>query len=634
MKKLSLFFLAISLFFISSLTHAKNYYVCDSTGDDNNDGLSELSAFKSYPKAISTFNKMFAGDSVLFCRGGVFPVTVDARIYNSKCGATQPCTLGSYGDESLPKPVLSATDQNGLYFTEGGNADPDGGYTVRDLSIVSEQYTKKNGLVFYNDVDDVTLDGLHIEGFRIGVYSAGANTPSAGANGSNDRFVLKNSVIINNSSQGFHGGCQDCVIENNTFENNGFGQKILDHNIYLAWSKSIAKGVTIKNNTLYKSTRIGGKCQGVSLVVHGKFEDLVIENNTVKEDVGKVTGYCWGISVDPGYSKKEEAFYNVIIRNNTLINVGNVAIGCASCEGVNIENNTIIDEGNVLKYGIHVPAKPEDSVKSKDVLIKNNRIVYGNPDGYGVAVGGEQLSKILSNQVYQPQISSVECFKRTAANINTDISTNECNPHNGLNLMNLMTSQQPVMTDDLLDEGITQDVDESGIQEGIVDTSNDETESEAVTELTNSQQTNQQTNSKNTNTRASKANITDGQDATKNIPSNRSRSSSSSAGASSSGSSSSRASSSDSSETNGDSDITNRYSNQSTNPSFSTITESEALELDSDSTPEVTKDPAPANSSSIKSVTVNEVIKAQQDNVEDIDPTTCRAYSRGVCLMR
>ena len=200
MKKLSLFFLAISLFFISSLTHAKNYYVCDSTGDDNNDGLSELSAFKSYPKAISTFNKMFAGDSVLFCRGGVFPVTVDARIYNSKCGATQPCTIGSYGDESLPKPVLSATDQNGLYFTEGGNADPDGGYTVRDLSIVSEGNTKKNGIMLYNDVDDVTLDGLHIEGFRIGVYSAGANTPNAMANGINDRLALRNSVIINNSS--------------------------------------------------------------------------------------------------------------------------------------------------------------------------------------------------------------------------------------------------------------------------------------------------------------------------------------------------------------------------------------------------------------------------------------------------
>lgn len=632
MKKLSLFFVAISLIFISSHTHAKNYYVCDSTGDDNNDGLSELSALKSYPKAISTFNKMFAGDNVLFCRGGVFPITVDARIYNSKCGASQPCTLGSYGDESLPKPVLSATNQNGLYITEGGNADSDGGYTIKDLSIVSDGYTKKNGIILYNDVDDVTLDGLHIEGFRIGVYSAGANTPNAGANGINDRLALRNSVIINNSSQGFHGGCQDCVIENNTFENNGFGQKILDHNIYLGWSSSIAKGVTIRNNTLYKSTHIDGKCYGVSLVVHGKFEDLVIENNTVKEDVGKVTGYCWGISVDPGYSK-EEAFYNVTMRNNTLINVGNVAIGCASCEGANIENNTIIDEGSVLTYGIHVPAKPEDSVKSKDVVIKNNRIVYGNPDGYGVAVGGKQLSKILSNQVYQPNSSNVECFRRTDANIDTDISTNECNSHNGLNLMNLLTNQQPIITNDLLNEVSPQDVGESGTQEEMIGANNDEIESETVTELTNSRKTSKIINS-NSTTRTSKTNTTDERSTTNNTSSNRMTSSSSSVGPSTSGSNTLTTRAGDSSEINGDNNLTNRYSNQSTNPSFSTLTESEVLELENASASEITKEPASTSESTIKSVTVREVINAQQDNVEDIDPTTCRAYSRGVCLMR
>jgi hypothetical protein len=632
MKKFSLLFAALFLLVLSSASYSKNYYVCDSTGNDDNDGLSESTAFKSYPKAISTFNKMFAGDSVLFCRGDVFPVTVDARIYNSMCGAEKPCTLGSYGDESLPKPVLNATNQNGLYFTEGGNADQDGGYIVRDLSILSDGNSKKNGIIIYNDVDDITLDGLHIEGFRIGVYSAGANTPNAMANGINDRLVLKNSVIINNSSQGFHGGCQDCLIENNTFENNGFGQKILDHNIYLGWSSSIAKGVTIRNNTLYKSTHIDGKCQGVSLVVHGKFEDLVIENNTVKEDLGKVTGYCWGISVDPGYAK-EEAFYNVTIRKNTLINVGNVAIGCASCDGVSIDDNTIIDEGNVLTYGISVPAKAEDSVKSKNVVIRNNRIVYDNPNGYGVAVGGEQLSKILSNQVYQPHASTVECFRRTAANSNTDISTNECNTHNGLNLMNLMTNQQSIVADDLLEEEHAQDIDESDIQQEVIDTGNDGIKSETVTDLIQSQQSNPLRNS-STTTRASKTNSSNGETTTKTTSPNRSSVSSSSAGSSSSRSTSSRTSSADSSEIKGDSELTNRNSNQSTNPSLSTITESEALDISNDRVPELPKATEQTNRSSIKSVTVNEVIKAQQDNVEDIDPTTCRAYSRGVCLMR
>jgi hypothetical protein len=130
----------------------------------------------------------------------------------------------------------------------------------------------------------------------------------------------------------------------------------------------------------------------VSLVVHGLFKDLTIDGNTIKEDVGKVTGYCWGISVDPGYPKKEEAFYNVLIQNNTLINVGNVAIGCASCEGVKIIDNAIIDEGNNLKYGISVPVRQEDNVKSKDVVIRNNKIVYANADAFGIRLSGEHVS--------------------------------------------------------------------------------------------------------------------------------------------------------------------------------------------------------------------------------------------------
>jgi hypothetical protein len=146
---------------------------------------------------------MFAGDSVLFCRGEQFPVDVDVRIYNNNCGPSSPCTLSSYGSEELPKPTLSSLDQVVLNFQNGGSAQPDGGYVVRGLNIVSGSITKKNAIVLYNDVDDVILDDLHIEGFRIGVYSGGSNSLAPLTNGINDRLVLKNSVIINNSSIGF-----------------------------------------------------------------------------------------------------------------------------------------------------------------------------------------------------------------------------------------------------------------------------------------------------------------------------------------------------------------------------------------------------------------------------------------------
>ncbi len=625
MKKFSLFLAALLLLVLSSVSYSKNYYVCDSTGNDDNDGLSESTAFKSYPKAISTFNKMFAGDSVLFCRGGNFPVEVDMRIYNNKCGASLSCTLSSYGDESLPKPTLISQDQIVLNFQNGGNAKPDGGYVVRGFNIVSNSPTKKNAVVLYNDVDDVILDDLHIEGFRIGVYSGGANSLDPLTNGINDRFVLKNSVIINNSSIGFFGGCQNCYIENNTFENNGFGQKILDHNIYLGWGGFPAEGVTIRNNTLYKSTHIDGKCQGVSLVAHGLFKDLTIEGNTIKEDVGKVSGYCWGISVDPGYSK-EEAFYNVLIKNNTLINVGNVGIGCASCEGVTIVDNTIIDEGNALKFGISVPVREEDSVKSKEVLIKNNRIIFDNADAFGIKVGGENVSVAEFNHIYQPAHASNECVDRSNANIDIDISSNKCKKHNGLQLMNLISGSSDTEDSTIADEigDITEEADkgDTAINEDARLNSQEQSASKKRTAKSNQIEENNITESNS----VSKSSVLD---------STKSTTSSARSVSSSSGSKSSIRSSSNSNADNKlqSEVISNNKVISSRQSSVSNISETaESDQLPNE--PVTSSVTTPSQRSSIKSVTINEVINATKEDNSNVEPSTCRAYSRGVCLMR
>ena len=38
--------------------------------------------------------------------------------------------------------------------------------------------------------------------------------------------------------------------------------------------------------------------------------------------------------------------------------------------------------------------------------------------------------------------------------------------------------------------------------------------------------------------------------------------------------------------------------------------------------------------STIKSVTIGDVLEATREDKADVDVSTCRAYSRGVCLMR
>ena len=405
-----------------------NYYVCDK-GDDANDGRSELTPFKSFSKGMSTFNTMNAGDSVLFCRGGVFSVSA-TKLFNQKCSASSVCTIADYGDGSLERPQLVANDVTALRFEEGGSADQDGGYAVRNL-ILSSSTKTKIGVFFFNEVDDVVLDNLHIQGFHIGVYAAGTNGLNLGANGYNDRITLKNSTILDNEGQGWLGGGNELLIENNHFENNGFGKAVYNHNIYLeSPSKQLGfsiNTVTIRGNTLYKTAIVNGQCSGVSLVAHGVISNLTIEDNLIKEDVGAVSPHCWGIGIDPG-NTLDEVFTNVRIINNKLLNMGNIAIECSSCDGVVVEENTITDQANILLAGIKIPGKPEDSVKSRNVLISNNRIIlHKDADrAAGISIGGEHVFNVNNNVISQPSTSTVECITKSGANLNTDTSSNVC----------------------------------------------------------------------------------------------------------------------------------------------------------------------------------------------------------------
>tara|TARA_R110001599_G_scaffold85607_1_gene229636 strand:+ start:10570 stop:12366 length:1797 start_codon:yes stop_codon:yes gene_type:complete len=442
MKKSLILLATFLLGTLSATAQAQNFYVCDN-GNDSNDGRTEAKPFKSYEKAMGIFNKMDAGDSVLFCRGGVFQQSKGVHLYNRKCTASEACTIGDYGSKGLAKPLIVSNGNTAIRFQEGASADADGGYVIKNLTLMGDSKSKANGIDMYNDVDDVTIENLHIEGYRIGIRSAGAGDLNPGTNGINDRLLIKNNTIISNFYQGFYGSCQDCLVENNVFENNGYSQRILTHNIYLGAHKP-ANGMKIKNNLLYKSTRYEGVCSGVSLVVHGKFNGLVIEGNTIKEELGKTSGHCWGIGIDPGYSHEDEYFTNTIIRNNKLINVGNVGIGCASCDGAIIEGNEIIDEGSELRAGIKIPSKIENSTKSKNITIKNNKVILNHLTGNGISIGGDNKFNVLNNDIKLPVDTKTDCFDKYDANIKTDTSNNICALHNGVSIIDIIEDETDV----------------------------------------------------------------------------------------------------------------------------------------------------------------------------------------------
>ncbi|KJV05516.1 hypothetical protein VZ94_17645 [Methylocucumis oryzae] len=185
---------------------------------------------------------MKGGDAIAFCRGGKFTLSTvnPPGLYNPNCSATNPCRIEDYYQvdaTKTAKPFITNTKGGVFKFQDPGDPDKDGGYLVKNLYIKGGGIGE--GVFIHNDVDDLTIDNLTIEGFEEGIQAALSNTiTSANVNGQNDRLIIKNSSIINNLKQGFLGSCNDCLIEGNKFDNNGFSMKIFTHNIYFGGKNS------------------------------------------------------------------------------------------------------------------------------------------------------------------------------------------------------------------------------------------------------------------------------------------------------------------------------------------------------------------------------------------------------------
>jgi hypothetical protein len=382
-------------------------------GDDNQGFGGSAAPWRSYDKARQHFGKIGPGDTVAFCRGGSFTVQNEARWLNTSCRKDQRCVIRDYqpswakGD--LPLPLITAKE-SAFRFEDGGDADHDEGYIVLNLKLRGSGAGP--GLFFYNDVDDASVCKLEIENFQFGVYVSGSNPAAAGSDGKNARIVLRHSRITGNRGQGWLGSCDGCAIEYSRFENNGFGRPILDHNIYFDGE---GRNIRAVGNELYRSAMHEGKCQGVSLVVHGKQDGVLIENNVVREDLGAAAETCWGIAVDTGYHGVPELFHDVTIRGNTVINVGNVAIGLNGCTKCLVENNVVIAEQPFRATGIAAPDRKRDNLDlpMTHVTVRNNSVYLGERAfGGGILLGGEGTRHTLvSNAVLYAGSGQFACFE-------------------------------------------------------------------------------------------------------------------------------------------------------------------------------------------------------------------------------
>lgn len=431
----------------SSHTHPPNhapvggnsYYVCDcAAGADGdcqagNDGAAGTLAapWQSYTQAQQTFGGLAAGESILFCEGGSWNITdSNTRWVNGNCEAGNRCLIGSYaaawasGNEN--RPLFTRTVDGDMFRLEdGGNAEHEEGYIIENLDLRS-QTGNGSGFFLYNDIDDVEIRNVNVEGFALGVHLGGSNPCAADpeCDGRNERITLRDSTILNNTSQGWLGASSGSQIINNYFAGNG-DANIFDHNIYISGSSDgQTQGIRIIGNRLYRSSQGNtDTCMGVSLVVHGEHDDLIIEGNEIWEDVGFANGGCWGIAVDNGYSEPE-GFTNIVIRNNIVRNVGNLSIGVGACADCVIENNLIINEQN---FGVTAIAAPNRALGAGDlpqdnITVRNNSIWLNTTGGRGIVVTDQgDNHRVVSNAIYYAGAgNNFDCFEAELATTSYD----------------------------------------------------------------------------------------------------------------------------------------------------------------------------------------------------------------------
>jgi hypothetical protein len=420
-------------------------YVCDcgpghaggcQPGSDAADGTSPQTAWQSWAKAQNAFASLPAGGIIAFCRGGSIPVGAsDKRAwYNTQCRRDQRCVVRDYvppgAAGELPRPLISVAADNLFNLEDSGDPDHDEGYIYLNLDL-SGGGTAGEGFFVYNDSDDVLICNVRIDGFQIGVNIQGSNPQGSGnGDGKNERIVMRNSQVTNNSAQGWLGACDGCTVEYSVFDNNGFGQAVFNHNIYFGGEGSDER---IVGNVLTRSAVVNGSCQGVSLVVHGQHAGMRIEGNTISEAPGSAGPGCWGIAVDTGYSDAE-GFHDLTIAGNLVEDVGNISIGVAACDTCVIENNVIVQsqEGDAI-------AAPDRDRGTNDtpetaVTIRNNSILYTSGiSGTAIVLGTEGTGNVVvSNAIKTGGGASGTCFQADlAATAYAAFDYNVCDPGTG-----------------------------------------------------------------------------------------------------------------------------------------------------------------------------------------------------------
>lgn len=414
MKKL----LALACLLWSFCAHATVYFISDcQTGADPAcvaGANANAGTLSTLPKQTYTQLSLVAGDQVLLAKGGAWIVATNSPSCAS-CVVGNGLLYSTYTPIWGPgtaKPLIlpSSNSAIAVFINNPGGAD----YTWSGWHFKGNGTTQTSiGFYVFTGATNITLDGVEVDGWLDGIIS---REGSGSAN-----FILRNSSVHDNLDIGFLGGGDGVLIENNTFDNNGyFTGSTGSHNVYLSAGNPVTipgRKVIVRGNTLTRSVQTSGSCNAVSLVAHSAFYGLVIENNIVDEsaDVSGALPTCYGIAISAGDHTPNERYEGAIIRGNKVINVGNIGISVGNCPYCVVENNIVVWTTAAAFSVTGIKLWNQDgagwTTYINQWLVVRNNSVYEPPNNFAGNIGISVITdgtnhRVFNNVVYFPTTSS------------------------------------------------------------------------------------------------------------------------------------------------------------------------------------------------------------------------------------
>lgn len=392
-------------------------------GDNSNAGTSQAAPKRDL--VGMDVNALPAGTVLRFARGGAWD---DFRVVLRNLNVTTAAPLvfegydPAWAGSSPPRPILhaQATGTGTFEFGRYQDTADDGGYVVRGF-VVDGHGVAQWGFWLRDELHDVLIDDVDVSGFKIGVYTSEKSRA----------VTIRNSNIHDNESMGYLGGGTETLIEGNTIARNNFSGSGFNHGIYMGGSGAHAR---VRNNVFDRNSVVAGRCEGGNLTVHGQYDDVLIENNTIVQDAA--SGGCYGISINPGYATSEW-FRHFVVRGNTVVNLGFCAICMTSAPGALVENNVVVNDQATYQAGITIGAAGPSAGDDADTgaVVRSNTIYFtraaSGSEGIGLRNEPGANLVLASNLVYFGAASAdAHCFAHPSLSNMSAFENNLCH-HDG-----------------------------------------------------------------------------------------------------------------------------------------------------------------------------------------------------------